>query len=417
MRPLSPPLTVIEDNLSGPSMSLLLRWTSNDPNLSQETVKVLENDPVALELRTELEKQPDATVVEEQEIKEDAPMPSFLNELIDRRLAARDRYASSSTPSPGQILRLDQIIGPDKKVIQDLSSPLAVLIEKKAQTENLWQGWMVASETDYAGYWDMLLEPEDEPFDPLAGMIQIWNPVQAYLPSEAPVLAELKPARLQAVRALAEEEATKPKLDTSMSRPGHIAPRTTVGNFSILTGTPLGNSEIDPRYRYGDLYHAAAEKLLKVALQSSHTLLQQPSVLRTLGDKRKEKMRKEKKMSITDICVEGSVVFAGDKAIKKSRKRPYTKDKDGNCLQFYQNKKGTWRVSFQSVYQLTDEQASIIIAPKDEKEDIIIQKLRYRDEMWKFDEPLPELLKKYGKLPRQFTLTVLYYIMLKNENQ
>jgi len=266
MRPLSPPLKVIEGNLSMPSVSLLLRWTSNDPGLSPKTVKALENDPIAKELRTELKKQGDAPVIENND--DDAPLPSFLNELIERRLAARDCYASS-IPSPGQILRLDQIIGPDKKVVQDLASPLAILIEKSAQ--NLWQGWMVASETDYAGYWDMLLEPEDEPFDPLAGMIQIWNPVQIYLSSEAPVLAELKPARLQAVRALAEEFATEPKLDASMNRPGHIAPRMTVGDFSILTGTPFSNLNTDPRYRYKNLYHAAAEMLQKVVLQPSHT--------------------------------------------------------------------------------------------------------------------------------------------------
>jgi hypothetical protein len=269
MRPLSPPLKVIEGNLFMPSVSLLLRWTTNEPGLSPKKVKALENDPIAKELRTELKKQGDAPVIENKE--DDAPLPSFLEELIERRLAARNCYASSSIPNPGQILRLDQIIGPDKNVVQDLSSPLAVLIEKSAQTKNRWQGWMVASETDYAGYWDMLLEPEDEPFDPLAGLIQIWNPVQVYLPSEAPVLAELKPARLQAVRALAEEFATDPKLDASMNRPGHIAPRITVGNFSILTGTPLGNLNTDPRYRYKTLYQDAADMLQEVTLQSSHT--------------------------------------------------------------------------------------------------------------------------------------------------
>ena len=269
MRPLSPPLKVIESNLSMLSVSSLLRWTTNDPGLSPKTVKALENDPIAKELRTEFKKQGDAPVIENKD--DDAPLPSFLNELIDRRLAARDCYASSSIPNPGQILRLDQIIGPDKNVVQDLSNPLAVLIEKSAQTKNLWQGWMVASETDYAGYWDMLLESKDEPFDPLAGLIQIWNPVQVYIPSDAPVLAELKPARLQAVRALAEEFATEPKLDTSMSHSGYIAPRPTVGNFSILTGTPLGNLNTDPRYRYKTLYQDAADMLQKVVLQSSHT--------------------------------------------------------------------------------------------------------------------------------------------------
>jgi hypothetical protein len=287
MRPLSPPLTVIEDNLFGPSMSLLLRWVNNDPDLSPQTVKRLENDPVALEFAEDLKKQESAPVLEDEGMDEEAPpMPLFLKELIGQRIAARERYAALPVPRQGQILRIDQIVGPDGPIDWELSSPLAVLIDKQIQTKNLWQGWMVAPEADYASHWDMLLEIEDQPFDPLASMIQIWNQVPVYLPSEAPVLAELKPARLQAVHALADEFEKKPELDTSISRPGYVAPRTTFEDFSILTGTPI-NGKNDPRYRYKELYQEVAKILREVAASSFvKNLLEEKDLCQYLSKKK-----------------------------------------------------------------------------------------------------------------------------------
>ncbi|MEN8217067.1 MAG: hypothetical protein ABFS56_12010 [Pseudomonadota bacterium] len=239
MRPLHPSLKVIENKLFMPSKDLLLRWAADNPSLSQEMVS--------------------AKAIEE---SESPPLPPFLSELIDQRIAAREHYADVSVPNPGQILRIDQIDW-------NLSGPLAVLINEPTKTKNLWYGWMVASETDYASHWDMLLEPEDQPFDPLASMIQIWNPVHIYVPSNAPVLATLKPERLQAVRALADEFATEPEPDISLSQPDHIiAPRTTFENFSILTGSPISGDD-DPRQRYQALYHRAAYVLRKFAVPDS----------------------------------------------------------------------------------------------------------------------------------------------------
>jgi hypothetical protein len=260
MRPLHPPLKVIENKLFMPSEGLLLRWAADDPSLSQETVKALENDPVARELHADLKKQSDSAIEEEKS----PPLPSFLSELIDQRIAAREHFADVSVPSPGQILRIDQIVGPKGPIDWDLPGPLAVLISEPTETKNVWYGWMVASETDYASHWDMLLEPEDQPFDPLASMIQIWNPVHIYIPSNAPVLAILKPERLQAVRALAVEFATGDDPDISLSQLGHIAPRATFENFSILTGSPISGDD-DPRQRYQVLYHRAADVLREVA--------------------------------------------------------------------------------------------------------------------------------------------------------
>ena len=51
---------------------------------------------------------------------------------------------------------------------------LGVLLDKCVHGE-LWQGWMAASEADWASAFDVLLEPGDEPFEPMFGLIQAWN--------------------------------------------------------------------------------------------------------------------------------------------------------------------------------------------------------------------------------------------------
>ncbi len=266
MRPLHPPLKVIENKLFLPSEELLLRWVANDSNLSQDTIQALENDPIAQKLYTELKKPNDTTIEVDESIEDEPPppLPAFLGELIDKRIAAREHFTNVSVPSSGQILRLDKIVGEKGPIDWDLPGPLAMLISEPTETKNVWYGWMVASETDYASYWDMLLEPEDEPFDPSAAVIQIWNPVNIYIPSDVSVLGILKPERLQAALALAVEFATGSELDISLSQPGHIAPRTTYDNFSILTGSPISGDN-DPRQRYQMLYHRAADVLREVA--------------------------------------------------------------------------------------------------------------------------------------------------------
>jgi hypothetical protein len=89
-------------------------------------------------------------------------------------------------------------------------------------------------------------------------MVQVWNPVNVYLKSTDRVLAELRPERLQAVRALADEYLTPEEPDASEARPGFVALRSTLGGLPVLTGTPL-SGEDDPRWRYQEIYHHAAE--------------------------------------------------------------------------------------------------------------------------------------------------------------
>jgi hypothetical protein len=145
----------------------------------------------------------------------------------------------------------------------DLPRPLAALLNAPAEVPQVWQGWLVAPETDYAGPWDLLLEDGDGPPDPLAGMVQLWNPVHLYLATAGTVLAQLPPPRLMALRALAAEFLTGPDPDAAQARPGRPVSRR-LGGLEVMTGSPLAGPD-DPRHRYQTLYHAAAEALREPA--------------------------------------------------------------------------------------------------------------------------------------------------------
>lgn len=123
----------------------------------------------------------------------------------------------------------------------------------------LWRGWLAVAEADWAGAYDVLLEPDDEPFDPVAGVIQAWNPVRV-CETAAPRLGRLSAARLAAVRAVQDESAGRVASDLAHMppRPGFIGLRS-AGGFSVLTGTPLARTDL--RRDYQSLYRDAARQL------------------------------------------------------------------------------------------------------------------------------------------------------------
>ena len=123
-----------------------------------------------------------------------------------------------------------------------------------------WSGWLAASEPDWAGPFDVLLEPIDEPFEPMFAVVQTWNRLQLTELQSLPmqVVGEISAARLTAMRAVAQEAdaATPPALPPE---PGRIALRTVAGSHLVLTGTPLAAG--DERLEYQRLYAAAAQNL------------------------------------------------------------------------------------------------------------------------------------------------------------
>ncbi|MDM0044951.1 hypothetical protein QTH91_10680 [Variovorax dokdonensis] len=138
---------------------------------------------------------------------------------------------------------------------------LGVLLDRQLP-DGAWQGFMAAGEADWAGVHDVLLEPDDEPFEPLFGMVQAWN-VVTLMPSPqwvARVQGELSATRLAAVRAVHDEFAAGQATDIE-PQPGRIALRATGGGaFSVLSGTPLGAR--DERAAYQHLYRDVAARLV-----------------------------------------------------------------------------------------------------------------------------------------------------------
>lgn len=177
----------------------------------------------------------------------DAQLLLPLTELARRREALAQR-AFGSRWSPGRlvgILHEGRLLG----VLLDQASP-----------DGLWRGWLAAGEPDWAGPFDVLLEPGDEPFEPLFGVIQAWNRVALRQAPQysARVLGELSATRLAAIRAVADEAAAQvvPAIDPA---PGRIALRGVAGVFDVLAGTPLGRD--DPRADYQGLYLEVASRL------------------------------------------------------------------------------------------------------------------------------------------------------------
>lgn len=180
-----------------------------------------------------------------------------LTELARRREAVAQR-AFTARWAPGRLV----------SVVHE-GRLLGVLLDRCVHG-NLWQGWMAAGEVDWAGAYDVLLEPDDEPFEPAFGLVQAWN-VLTLEPSPqlcARVLGEVSATRLAAIRAVHDEWAAQAPLAIA-PEPGHIALRTVGGVFSVLSGTPLGAQ--DPRADYQALYRDAASQLSTALQPASHS--------------------------------------------------------------------------------------------------------------------------------------------------
>ena len=134
----------------------------------------------------------------------------------------------------------------------------------------MWWGWMVGSEPDYACEWDFVLGSDDEPRDPLATTVQLWNPVRIYLPSVARVIGQLTPQRHAALRSLVADflsgdEATQVNVAPQEGQTSFLVFRATSAGHQVTTGLPLSGPD-DPRRVYQTLYEGAADVLRQPAL-------------------------------------------------------------------------------------------------------------------------------------------------------
>lgn len=277
MKILSPPLTVIETRIFGPSDELMESWVTDDPTLPPAVRDRLEADPDAQKRREQwLESLPELGVESELTAEPGIEMPAVLREMIAQKIAVRIKVGQAK-PVAGQILRIDGVDAPEGSVGATIAQPLAVLIDHRLE-DQIWAGWLVSSEIDYASSKDLLLDEQDEPFDPLVAMIQVWNPVRVSITSTGQVLAKLSPERLSVVRDMVQEgDQPNQLLECDVTGPGAVMEwRTSTGRL-VLTGTPLGE-EHDPRRRYQELYRAAAMMITR----SAPLVATRPSLLNTL---------------------------------------------------------------------------------------------------------------------------------------
>lgn len=179
-----------------------------------------------------------------------------LTELARRRAAVAARQFPA-TLAAGRLVRITRAGSSYGMLLDHQTGPHA------------WTGWMAAAEADWAGPFDVLLEPVDDPFEPMFGLIQTWNELQVDLQHYPPVdvVGEISAVRLAAIRAVAQEAdaATPPALPPE---PGRIALRTVAGTFLVLTGTPMAAG--DERLEYQRLYRTAALQLA-AAVQPAQT--------------------------------------------------------------------------------------------------------------------------------------------------
>lgn len=177
---------------------------------------------------------------------------AVLASLFARREAAA-ACVFGDAPGAGQI-----VVVATTRDARPLS--LAVLLDAPGD-DGLWSAWVVSPDTDYASWWDVLLDHRDEPFDPSAGMIQVWNRLRLRVPAESRVLARLSAERLKVVRALSDEfRAGRAPGAGEDAAPGIIAPRAMPDGELVLSGTPMGNVR-DPRRLYQSLHMEAANRL------------------------------------------------------------------------------------------------------------------------------------------------------------
>ncbi len=283
---LFPPLAQIEQRLFAVPDDLLLRLATDDLAVPEPLRQAaLADQEVLQQIAALREAAAEVWPIDAETEIDGAEPPAFIKLLIEHKVAA-SLADFGPFPEAGQLVQLSQPPTPPG-MGSDLqfAAPLVVLLANQNPATQVWHGWLVAQEVQYASYWDFLLQPEDEPFDPLCGLVQIWNPVQLYLSGDvkAKAIGRLSQARMRAVNALAVDYV----LDDSVlphPRPGFIALRSVGDGWAAVTGTPLGNGD-DPRHAYQQCYHQVATLLNEPVLAwQADTLPTMADVLSALYD-------------------------------------------------------------------------------------------------------------------------------------
>jgi len=250
---LKPSLAVLEESLYGPSEELLFNIAYHPDKVAAHITEEIMAEEKYRKV-VEAIRSPQEYEESDNDADEETPvMPDSLKRLIDRRLAV-DEAEFDTAPCRGQIRMISEAIGPTGSLGIDMRHPLAVLLDAPEDNGDIWSGWMVSPETDYATYWDVILDPEkDAPLDPLAGMVQLLQPIHCYIPSARRVIGKLSDETMDGIAAVVRELLFSQEQPEVAPHPGMHIVRTVKGH-TVVTGTPLSAKDTDPRRRYRELY-------------------------------------------------------------------------------------------------------------------------------------------------------------------
>lgn len=212
----TPALHLIQNALFAPPYALVVAWVEHPETLDRMIIKQLEASGLAQqEKQAYLEsKMPEDNAVDianalftHEEANDNASpnqaIPDAISQLIQQRCQAAVHKFNDS-PSEGLMVLLGKGDGSSQDLSLAMASPLAVILNKPTEQKEVWEGWLVGREKNYASDWDFLLnEVTDGVLDPLAGMVQAWNPVSIYLPLVEKTIGELPSKRLDKLRTLA----------------------------------------------------------------------------------------------------------------------------------------------------------------------------------------------------------------------
>ena len=200
-----------------------------------------------------------------------AELPEALARNLSRKAAAAEALGSVRRPCAGQIVAIEILTGPEGEIDEDIARPLCALIDRPTDTPDVYWGWMVGAEPEYASEADFVFADDDDTRDPLAATVQLWNPVRVYWPTVARVVGQLAPHRLGALRAFAADflagGGNLGEVAPVADAPDRFLARRTAEGEVVITGPAMG-SEPDVRALYQTIYFGAADVLIQPALQA-----------------------------------------------------------------------------------------------------------------------------------------------------
>ncbi len=189
-----------------------------------------------------------------------AGLSNLANKLLDTRKKVMEAFTPTPDPRPGQIRLIKDIVLPKDSPLKEgdhnleLKFPLAVCLDEPCPLHpTVWKAWMALPNTAMVSRYDLVLEDEDMPFDPIVGFISTLLGTHVYIPSTSNVLGQLNDERLAALRELywsVSEDLTQVDV-----HPGQLVKRHTLKGRPITTGTPTGPYESnDIRAQYKRIF-------------------------------------------------------------------------------------------------------------------------------------------------------------------